>query len=215
MGTQHKKEGKAYTRRDFLKGFGGGAIGAAVVPKILAQESASVETKMGKIPVYTKKQITFTVNGEKLTLVVRPEETLLDVLRENLNLTGTKKICDQGECGGCTVLIDGDPVYSCLCLAIRVDGKSVQTIEGLADGKDLHPVQKAFIDNDAYQCGFCSPGFIMSIVAFLEERKNSPSMKDMELDEVKKALSGNICRCGNYAHIYRAVTEAAQKMGRS
>ena len=215
MEKKEHKPTNPVTRRDFIKGFGGGAVGAAIVPKLLAQESESLQTKSGKIPVYSRKKISMTVNGVKQTLMVEPRETLLDVLRENLNLTGTKKICDQGECGGCTVLIDGDPVYSCLCLAIRVDGKSVQTIEGLADGKDLHPVQKAFIDNDAYQCGFCSPGFIMSIVAFLEERKNSPSMKDMELDEVKKALSGNICRCGNYAHIYRAVTEAAQKMGRS
>jgi xanthine dehydrogenase YagT iron-sulfur-binding subunit len=215
MDTKQNKEGKAYTRRDFLKGFGGGAIGAVVVPKILAQESASIETKMGKIPVYTKKQITFTVNGEKLTLVVQPQETLLDVLREKLNLTGTKKICNQGECGGCTVLLDDEPVYSCLYLAIRADGKNIRTIEGLADKDKLHPVQQAFINTDAYQCGFCSPGFIMSIVGFLEGHKNTASTMDMDLNEVKKALSGNICRCGNYAHIYRAVTQAAQKMGRS
>jgi xanthine dehydrogenase YagT iron-sulfur-binding subunit len=215
MGTKDVKKGKSYTRRDFLKGFGGGAIGAAVVPRILAQEPSSIETQSGKIPVYTKKQITLTVNGQKFALVVQPQETLLDVLRENLNLTGTKKICNQGECGGCTVLCDGKPVYSCLYLAFRADGKSIQTIEGLADGERLHPVQEAFIDTDAYQCGFCSPGFIMSIAGFLETHKNSPSIMNLDMEEIKKTLSGNICRCGNYAHIYRAVTEAAQKMGRS
>ncbi|MGD9344970.1 MAG: (2Fe-2S)-binding protein [Candidatus Aminicenantes bacterium] len=159
--------------------------------------------------------MTLTINREKLTLVVQPRETLLDVLREKLNLTGAKKICNQGECGGCTVLLDDEPVYSCLYLAIRADGKNIRTIEGLADKEKLHPVQQAFIDTDAYQCGFCSPGFIMSIVGYLEAQRKAPSIKDLNLDEIKKALSGNICRCGNYAHIYRAVTEAAQNMGRS
>ena len=209
MGTKQNKKGKAYTRRDFLKGFGSGAIGAAVVPKILAQESASIETKKGKIPVYSKKQVTFTVNGERYTLVVEPRETLLDILRERLNLTGTKKICNQGECGGCTVLLDGKPVYSCLYLAIRADGKSVQTIEGLAEGKNLHPIQEAFIDEDGYQCGFCTPGFMMASAGFLATTKNP------NLEEIKSALSGNICRCGNYGNIYKAVSAAAKKMGRS
>ncbi len=209
MGTQHNKKGKAYTRRDFLKGFGGGAIGAAVVPKMLAQEMAAIDTKKGKIPVYTKKEISLTVNGKKHTLVVEPQEILLDLLRERLHLTGTKKICNQGECGGCTVLLDGEPVYSCLYLAIRADGKSIQTIEGLAEGTNLHPVQQAFIDEDGYQCGFCTPGFMMTTAGFLATTKNP------NLDEIKSALSGNICRCGNYSNIYKAVAAAAKKMGRS
>lgn len=209
MGTKSDKKGKAFTRRDFLKGFGGGAIGAAVVPKILAQESTSIATGNGKIPLYTAKKISLFVNGEKHTLVVKPQETLLNVLREKLNLTGTKKTCDQGECGGCTVLLDGKPVYSCLYLAIRADGTSIKTIEGLANGKDLHPVQQAFIEKDAYQCGFCTPGFMMATAGFLTAEKNP------NLDEIKTALSGNICRCGNYKHIYKAVSVAAKKMGRS
>ena len=209
MGNHPNKKGKAFTRRDFLKGFGGGAIGAAVVPKLLAKESTSIATKSGKIPVFIKKQITLTVNGEKYTLVVKPQETLLDVLRENMNLTGTKRTCDRGECGGCTVLLDDTPVYSCLYLAIRADGKSVQTIEGLANEKELHPVQQAFIDNDAYQCGFCTPGFIMVSASFLKTNRNP------DLVEIKSALSGNICRCGNYQNIYKAVSAAAQKGGRS
>jgi xanthine dehydrogenase YagT iron-sulfur-binding subunit len=198
MGTKQNKKGKAYTRRDFLKGFGGGAIGAAVVPKMLVQEMASIDTEKGTIPVFTKKEVSLTVNGEKYTLVVEPHETLLDLLRERLNLTGTKKICNQGECGGCTVLLDNEPVYSCLYLAIRADGRSVQTIEGLADGKDLHPIQQAFID-----------GFIMATAGFLQTNKNP------DLETIKAGLSGNICRCGNYRNIYKAVSEAAEKMGRS
>jgi xanthine dehydrogenase YagT iron-sulfur-binding subunit len=209
VGKKSDKKGKAFTRRDFLKGFGGGAIGAAVVPKILAQESTSIATGNGKIPLYKAKKISLIVNGEKHTLVVKPQETLLNVLREKLNLTGTKKTCDQGECGGCTVLLDGKPVYSCLYLAIRADGTSIKTIEGLANGKDLHPVQQAFIEKDAYQCGFCSPGFMMATAGFLTTTTNP------NLDEIKTALSGNICRCGNYNHIYKAVSAAAKKMGRS
>jgi xanthine dehydrogenase YagT iron-sulfur-binding subunit len=209
MRTKQNKKGKPYTRRDFLKGFGGGAIGAAVVPKMLAQEMAAIDTEKGQIPVYTKKEISLKINGKKYTLVVEPRETLLDLLRERLNLTGAKKTCNQGECGGCTVLLEGEPIYSCLFLAIRADGKSIQTIEGLADGKKLHPIQQAFIDEDAYQCGFCTPGFIMATTGFLKTSENP------NLDEIKAGLSGNICRCGNYRNIYNAVSLAAKKMGRS
>jgi xanthine dehydrogenase YagT iron-sulfur-binding subunit len=202
------KKGKKFTRRDFLKGFGSGTLGAALAPKLLAQKAESIQTKEGNVPIYSNKQITFTINGEKCTLVVEPQETLLDVIREKLNLTGTKKICDRGECGGCTVLLDGKPVYSCMYLAIRADGADIQTVEGLAQEDKLHPIQQAFIDKDAYQCGFCTPGFLMTSSAFLMKNSN-PS-----LEEIKKALSGNICRCGNYTKIYQAIAEAA-KMGRS
>jgi xanthine dehydrogenase YagT iron-sulfur-binding subunit len=202
------KKGKSFTRRDFLKGFGSGTLGAALAPKLLAQKAESIQTKEGNVPIYSNKQITFTINGEKCTLVVEPQETLLDVIREKLNLTGTKKICDRGECGGCTVLLDGKPVYSCMYLAIRADGADIQTVEGLAQEDKLHPIQQAFIDKDAYQCGFCTPGFLMTSSAFLMKNSN-PS-----LEEIKKALSGNICRCGNYTKIYQAIAEAA-KVGRS
>ena len=208
MEKPKKKKSKTFTRRDFLKGFGGGAIGAAVTPSLLAQDKTALQTKEGKIPLLSQKQITLTVNGKKLTLVVEPGETLLHVLRERLNLTGTKKTCGRGECGGCTVLIDGKPVYSCLYLAIRANGTKITTIEGLATNGKLHPVQQAFIDKDAYQCGFCAPGFIMTSVAFLNTNKN-PSKED-----IKKALSGNICRCGNYIKIYDAVSTASKTMRR-
>lgn len=204
-----KKRRKAFSRRDFLKGFGGGAIGAAVAPKLLAQDLTSLQTKRGKIPLFSKKQIILTINGKKLSLVVEPRETLLHVLRERLNLTGTKMTCNRGECGGCTVLLDGKPVYSCLYLALRADGKKITTVEGLETDEKLHPVQQAFIEKDAYQCGFCTPGFIMSSVAFLNENKNP------NLDDIKTALSGNLCRCGNYAKIHEAVSSASKSMGRT
>lgn len=204
-----KKKSKTFTRRDFLKGFGGGAVGAAVAPKLLAQDVASLQTAKGKIPLYSKKQITLTVNEKKFPLVVEPRETLLCVLRERLNLTGTKMTCARGECGGCTVLIDGNPVYSCMYLAIRADGKEITTIEGLATNGKLHPVQEEFIQKDAYQCGFCTPGFIISSVALLNKNQNP------NLEEIKNGLSGNICRCGNYFKIYEAVSAASKGMGRS
>ncbi len=201
-------KGNALTRRAFLKGFGSGALGAAVAPKLLTQEAESIQTKEGKIPVYSKKQISLIVNEKKLSMIVEPHETLLDVLRDNFNLTGAKKTCDRGECGGCTVLLDGKPVYSCMFLALRADGAKITTVEGLAQKDRLHPVQQAFIDKDAYQCGFCTPGFIVSSVAFLNSSPN-PNAED-----IKKALSGNLCRCGNYFKIYQAVDQAAKQMRR-
>jgi xanthine dehydrogenase YagT iron-sulfur-binding subunit len=206
MEKKKQKKAKHVTRRDFIKGVGGGTVGAVIAPKLFAADAATFQTKMGKIPVYSQKKITIEVNGKKHTLGVEPQETLLDILRERLNLTGAKRICNQGECGGCTVLLDGTPIYSCLYLAVRADGMKIATIEGLADGDKLHPVQQAFIDTDAYQCGFCTPGFIMASAEFLQKNPNP------NLDEIKRGLSGNICRCGNYVHIFKAVAEAAAHM---
>ncbi len=200
------KKSKTFTRRDFLKGFGGGALGAAVAPKYLPQDVAVPQTKKGKIPLYSRKQITITINQKNYSLEVEPRETLLHVLRERLNLTGTKMTCDRGECGACTVLLDGNPVYSCLTLGIRADGGRITTIEGLATEDKLHPLQQAFIDKDGYQCGFCTPGFIMSSAALLEGNKNP------DLEEIKSGLAGNICRCGNYSKVYEAVSAASKKM---
>jgi len=191
------------SRRDFIKGMGTGALGTAVLPPLLGQ---TIVTKKGRVPVYEKKTIALTVNGRKVSLEVAANETLLDVLRDRLDLTGAKKVCDRGECGGCTVQLDGVPVYACMTLAIRADGRTVRTIEGLAEGDKLHPVQEAFIEKDGYQCGYCTPGFIMASAAFLEKTP-APS-----LDEIKQALSGNLCRCGNYAKIYGAVDAAAKKL---
>jgi aerobic-type carbon monoxide dehydrogenase small subunit (CoxS/CutS family) len=191
------------TRRDFIKGVGSGAIGTAVIGPLLGQ---TVPTRKGQVPVYARKTITLTVNGKKTTLEVAANETLLDVLREKLDLTGTKRVCDRGECGGCTVHLDGEPVYACMVLAVRADGRAVRTVEGLARGDRLNPVQEAFIEKDGYQCGYCTPGFLMAVSAFLEKNPN-PSR-----DEIRQALAGNLCRCGNYAKIYAAVEAAARKM---
>ncbi len=204
-----KKKGKTYTRRDFIKGVGGGAIGAAVAPKLIAKDGQPQKVEEGIVPLHSKKKISMTVNEKKYTIEVQPNETLLHLLREKLNLTGTKMTCDRGECGGCTVLLDGKPVYSCLYLAFRADGKKITTVEGLAANGKLHPVQQSFIDKDGYQCGFCTPGFIMSSVALLDRNK-SPSQQ-----EIKEGLSGNICRCGNYFKIYDAVSAASKNMRRS
>jgi xanthine dehydrogenase YagT iron-sulfur-binding subunit len=192
------------SRRDFLKGVGTGALGTAVLPQLFAEDAIS--TKKGRVPVYDKKTITLTVNGTPRTALVAANETLLDVLRDRLETTGPKNVCDRGECGSCTVLLDSVPVYACMFLAIRADGKSVTTVEGLARRGKLHPVQEAFIEHDGYQCGFCTPGFITTTAAFLGKNP-SPTP-----DEIKIALSGNLCRCGSYAKIYKAVAAAAGKM---
>lgn len=206
MSKDIKTKQKKVTRRDFIKGFSSGALGAAVAPKLLAQDAATLSTQSGEVPVYSQKEISVTVNRKTFALSVEPRDTLLDALRDKLNLTGAKRTCDRGECGGCTVLLDGNPVYACMFLAIRADGKSITTIEGLAGEEGLNPVQQAFIDKDAYQCGFCTPGFIMSSTALLKENK------DPKPEDIKQALSGNLCRCGNYAKIFDAVTEAGKKM---
>jgi xanthine dehydrogenase YagT iron-sulfur-binding subunit len=201
-----KKRKRTYTRRAFIKGMGGGAIGATVASSLLVQNAPASGQEAGEPVIFETKPISLTVNGKTVRLEVEPRETLLHVLRERLRLTGTKRTCDRGECGGCTVLLDGKPVYSCMVLAARADGRRVRTIEGLAADGKLHPVQQAFIDKDAYQCGFCTPGFIMSGVALLEA---NPSPNN---EEIKAALSGNICRCGNYQKIREAVAVASERM---
>ena len=149
--------------------------------------------------------IAFTVNGAPAKVRAAPRRTLLDTLRETLALTGTKKVCDEGTCGACTVLVDGRPVYSCMTLAITCEGKSIETIEGISKDGELHPVQRAFIDADAFQCGFCTPGQIMSIVALL--RENSAPTED----DVRRAVAGNLCRCGAYPNIVKAGVSAGRK----
>ena len=149
------------------------------------------------------QQVHLTVNGVERTLAVEPRRTLLDMLRYDLQLTGTKKVCDQGNCGACTIHLDGAACYSCLLLAVDCDGLSITTIEGLAKGDLLDPVQQAFIDDDAFQCGFCTPGQIMSLRALLNE---TPDPSD---DEIQRAVTGNLCRCGAYANILKAGRRAA------
>jgi len=209
MTNEHKKNVKSFTRRDFLKGMGGGAIGTSIAARLLPGSTGAVMSVQEDIPLYTRKKISFELNGKMMSLVVEPRETLLDVLRDRINLTGPKRICNQGECGGCTVLMDGKPIYSCMFLALRAEGKKITTVEGLSNGEKLHPIQEAFIQEDGYQCGFCTPGFIMTTAAFLDKNKNP------DLSEIKNALSGNLCRCGNYVQIFKTISKAAEMMRRS
>ena len=153
--------------------------------------------------------VTLHVNGDEHALVLEPRRTLLDALRHDLALTGAKKVCDMGDCGACTVLLDGRAVYSCLVLAVDCQGREVTTIEGLARGSDLDPVQQAFVEADAYQCGFCTPGQIMSVKALLAEQP-APTEED-----VRRAVSGNLCRCGAYQNIVRAGLRAAELVAMS
>jgi len=151
-----------------------------------------------------KQEICLTINGDPYEVVVKPKETLLDVLRDKLKLTGTKKGCDAGDCGSCTVLMDGKPVPSCLILAIEARDREITTIEGLADGENLHPIQRAFVEHGAIQCGFCTPGMVLTAKALLDE---TPSPTE---DEIKEAMSGNICRCTGYVKIIEAIQAAAR-----
>jgi len=152
--------------------------------------------------------IKLNVNGKVYELEVEPHETLAKVLRDKLGLRGVRISCQEGECGACTVLLDGKPVTSCIMLAMQAEGKEITTIEGLGTEDELHPIQEAFIEEQGFQCGFCTPGVILSTKAFLEKNPNpTPS-------EVASALSGHICRCGAYPHITRAVLNAAKKLSR-
>ena len=152
-----------------------------------------------------KQFIELTINGLSYDTVVSPEDLLIDVLRQQLGLTGTKKGCGQGDCGTCTVLIDGKRALACLTLAIACQGKSIETIEGLEEGGKLDPIQEAFVDEGAVQCGFCTPGMIMSAKALLDENPNPSRI------EIKRGLSGNLCRCTGYIRIFDAVEEAASR----
>lgn len=149
-------------------------------------------------------RVSLVVNGRRLTVVVDNRTSLLDLLREHLGLTGSKKGCNAGACGACTVLVDGRRINSCLTLAVRLEGAEITTVEGLAKGERLHPLQQAFIDQDAFQCGFCTPGQIMSGVGCLKEGRTGSA------EEIREWMSGNICRCGCYVKIVRAVEQAAR-----
>ena len=161
------------------------------------------------VPLLRSALVRFTVNGRDQELRVEPRVSLLDALRERLGLTGTKKGCDHGQCGACTVLVDNRRVVSCLTLAVQADGKRVTTIEGLTEGARLHPMQQAFLDHDALQCGYCTPGQIMSAVACVAEGHADSK------DQIREYMSGNLCRCGAYAGIVAAIADARQKMRRS
>jgi len=167
----------------------------------MAQAAAANPPKSNPSAPPEKHPVRLTVNGEVRELALRPWTTLLDALRDHLDLTGTKKGCDHGQCGACTVLIDGRRINACMALAVMQEGREVTTIEGLAQDGKLHPLQEAFIEHDAFQCGYCTPGQICSAVALLKEGKAKTA------DEVRELMSGNICRCGAYVNIVAAIMQ--------
>jgi len=192
------------TRRDVLRGAGVAAFLGAVAPVARAKERDTVPGIRVLGP--NAAPLKLDVNGETHTVEVEPRVTLLDALRDHAGLTGTKRICDGGACGGCTVMVDGKTVNSCLMLAVEARGKKIRTIEGLAQNGALHPIQDAFIEHDALQCGFCTPGMIMSCTALLESNANPGP------DEIRGAVSGNLCRCGTYPHVFDACRTAGKAM---
>jgi xanthine dehydrogenase YagT iron-sulfur-binding subunit len=188
------------TRRTFLGSVSAGAIGAAVTLPAGAATTAS----HAAAPATDLITVALLINGRDHRLLIEPRQTLLDVLRHPLGLVGTKPGCERGECGACTVLIDGLPRYACLTLALEAEGRQVTTIEGLMDGERLGVVQQAFVEEDGFQCGYCTPGQVMAAEGLL--RKNaSPTV-----DEIRLGMSGNLCRCGAYPHIVSAVKRAAE-----
>jgi len=205
---EKEKDGKGVSRRDFLKGLGGGAIGTAVISSgLLTADSTEAYVPETVGAAQTKSTLSLKVNHRNYRVEVEHRSTLAEVLRDELGLTGTKIGCDRGECGACTVIINGRNVYSCSQLAVWMEGKDILTIEGLAKGDKLDPLQEAFIEHDGAQCGFCTPGQIMSGKALLL-RNSKPNEA-----QARRALSGNLCRCGNYNREVAAVLAAASKSG--
>ena len=209
---KEQTQGTPISRRSFLKGVGTGAVAASVVPTVLVGAETATEAQMGD--EITGAKIKLNINNKTHEVEVESRTTLLSVLRDgfdtngnHLDLTGAKQICDRGECGGCTVQVDGKAVYSCMTLALEAQGKQITTVEGLANGDRLHPVQEAFVQHDALMCGFCTPGFVVAAKSLLDQNP-SPS-----LEEIKEGLAGNICRCGTYPFIFEAVETASRKMG--
>jgi len=191
------------SRREFLKGLPMGAIGAAALGHVgIRQARAQDEASGLETLAAAGAALEFDLNGAKQKLVVEPRTTLLDLLRSRLNVTGPKDVCDRGACGACTVIIDGQPRIACMTLAHDCMGKKVVTVEGLGTPEAPHPVQKAFAECDALQCGFCTPGMVTSLACHLDGKEGAPG-----LDRIKHAVSGNVCRCGTYTRIF----EAAQK----
>jgi len=197
-----KKPAGGVSRRGFMRGVGagGGALGAGILEQPAQAQGGAKPVGPGPVP------ITLNVNGKPYNLNLEPRVTLLDALRDNLNLTGAKRVCDRGNCGACTVIMGGKAVYACDVLAIEAQGQEIQTIEGISDGRKLHPVSAAFVANDGQQCGYCTPGFVMASKAFLEKNPNPT------VEQINRGLGGNLCRCGTYMGIRKAVLEAAKTM---
>jgi xanthine dehydrogenase YagT iron-sulfur-binding subunit len=195
--------GRGVTRRKFLKTMGSGAAIAAASDALTARGTAKAEEIKPEVIV----RVNLSINGLRRSLVVEPRWSLLYVMRAKLGLSGTKVGCERGECGACTVLIDEVPRYACLTLAVEAQGTEIVTLEGLMHGEKLGEVQQAFVEHDAFQCGYCTPGQIMSAEGLL---RSNPAPKP---DAIRRAMSGNLCRCGAYAHIHKAIGRAAELKG--
>ncbi len=194
------------SRRRFLKGVGIVGAGAAFADKILAETEAADSAANSNQPLTGNVPVVLQINGQKRTARVEPRTTLLNTLRNHLEpaVTGPKLVCDLGTCGACTVLMDGKPVYSCLVLAVDAVGKNITTVEGLGSPEALNEVQHAFVEKDALMCGFCTPGFVTTLSAYLEKNPNP------NLAEVREACKGNFCRCGTYPRVFEAALAAAK-----
>jgi xanthine dehydrogenase YagT iron-sulfur-binding subunit len=206
---EQKKKSSSYdpSRRKFLKGVGVAGAGAALADSLLSHDvSAARAEPEADSPVSGSINIALDVNGQKRTATVEPRTTLLNTLRNHVEpgITGPKLVCDMGACGACTVIMDGRPVYSCLVLAVDAVGKKLTTVEGLGTPENLNAVQKAFVEHDALMCGFCTPGFVTTISAYLKKNSNPT------LPEVQEACKGNFCRCGTYPRVFEAALAAAK-----
>jgi xanthine dehydrogenase YagT iron-sulfur-binding subunit len=217
----HDFRGFELSRRNLLVGSGVSAA-AAAMPTTVHAQSAGVNVQPAAVAVPSVSKVSFRVNSMACELELDTRTTLLDALREHLHLTGSKKGCDQGQCGACTVIVDGRRMTSCLTLAVMHQGDSITTIEGLGTPENLHPMQAAFVKHDGYQCGYCTPGQICSAVAVLDEIKAGiPSHATADLialpqataAELRERMSGNVCRCGAYSNIIDAITEVAGRQG--
>jgi len=197
-----KKRKSNFSRRGFLQGVGitSGALTTGILETEAEAQTGAKIAGPGEVP------ITLQINGKPYRTSVEPRTTLLDTLRHRLDLTAAKRVCDRGTCGACTVIIDNKVMYSCTVLAIDAQDRQIQTLEGLSQNGKPHPVSQAFVNNDAQQCGYCTPGFVMAAKGFLDKHPN-PSYED-----VKKGLGGNLCRCGTYVGVRKAVLEAAKEM---
>lgn len=193
-----------FSRRGFLGGLGigGGALGTGILTTGALAPPADAATGVGPGAV----PVTLKINGKNQNLTVEPRVTLCDALRNRLDLTGAKRVCDRGTCGACTVIMGGKVVYSCTVLAIDAQGKDIQTIEGIGTLANPHPVSVAFVNNDAQQCGYCTPGFVMAAKGYLD--RHTPKNEE----DVEKGLGGNLCRCGTYVGVRKAVLEAASEV---
>lgn len=196
------KKISVFNRRAFMAGAAGAAVAVPLTARAANDAASPPTAKDASLPV----DMMLRVNGADRPLSVDARTTVLDALREHLDLTGSKKGCDHGQCGACTVLVDGRRVVSCLTLAIAVQGREITTIEGLSQGDKLHPMQQAFIDRDAFQCGYCTPGQIMSAIACVKERHANSD------EDIREYMSGNICRCAAYPNIVAAVKQAASQI---